>query len=309
MPMDEVIQVDGLVKRFGNLTAVDGVSFSVCRGEIFGIVGPNGAGKTTTLEIIEGLQRATSGQVRVLGMDINSTPVAIKERIGVQLQASAYFDYLTLVEILDLFGSFYSTHIPPMELLEMVDLQDKANTVLKKLSGGQKQRFTVAASLVNDPELIILDEPSTGLDPAARHSLWELIRRVHSQGKTLVLTTHYMEEAQTLCHRVAIMDRGKILALDSISKLIQSLDAAYRVILTTSKPLDLPREEPTLWEVEDPGNGDNASLRLRVKDPPKVLSKIMDQAARQGITIEDLQVVPATLEDVFLELTGHGILE
>lgn len=307
--MDEVIQVDGLVKRFGNLTAVDGVSFTVNRGEIFGIVGPNGAGKTTTLEIIEGLQRATTGQVRVLGMDINSTPVAIKERIGVQLQASAYFDYLTLVEILDLFGSFYSTHIPPMELLEMVDLQDKANTVLKKLSGGQKQRFTVAASLVNDPELIILDEPSTGLDPAARHSLWDLIRRVHSQGKTLVLTTHYMEEAQTLCHRVAIMDRGKILALDSIPKLIQSLDAAYRVILTTSKPLDLPREEPTLWEVEGPADGDNASLRLRVKDPPKVLSKIMDQAARQGITIEDLQVVPATLEDVFLELTGHGILD
>jgi len=307
--MDEVIQVDGLVKRFGNLTAVDGVSFTVNRGEIFGIVGPNGAGKTTTLEIIEGLQRATTGQVRVLEMDINSTPVAIKERIGVQLQASAYFDYLTLVEILDLFGSFYSTHIPPMELLEMVDLQDKANTVLKKLSGGQKQRFTVAASLVNDPELIILDEPSTGLDPAARHSLWDLIRRVHSQGKTLVLTTHYMEEAQTLCHRVAIMDRGKILALDSIPKLIQSLDAAYRVILTTSKPLDLPREEPTLWEVEGPADGDNASLRLRVKDPPKVLSKIMDQAARQGITIEDLQVVPATLEDVFLELTGHGILE
>lgn len=309
VPMDEVIQVDGLVKRFGNLTAVDGVSFTVNRGEIFGIVGPNGAGKTTTLEIIEGLQRATTGQVRVLGMDINSTPVAIKERIGVQLQASAYFDYLTLVEILDLFGSFYSTHIPPMELLEMVDLQDKANTVLKKLSGGQKQRFTVAASLVNDPELIILDEPSTGLDPAARHSLWDLIRRVHSQGKTLVLTTHYMEEAQTLCHRVAIMDRGKILALDSIPKLIQSLDAAYRVILTTSKPLDLPREEPPLWEVEGPADGDNASLRLRVKDPPKVLSKIMDQAARQGITIEDLQVVPATLEDVFLELTGHGMLD
>lgn len=186
VPMDEVIQVDGLVKRFGNLTAVDGVSFTVNRGEIFGIVGPNGAGKTTTLEIIEGLQRATTGQVRVLGMDINSTPVAIKERIGVQLQASAYFDYLTLVEILDLFGSFYSTHIPPMELLEMVDLQDKANTVLKKLSGGQKQRFTVAASLVNDPELIILDEPSTGLDPAARHSLWDLIRGVrHWLGGTV----------------------------------------------------------------------------------------------------------------------------
>jgi len=305
--MDEVIQVEGLVKQYGALTAVDNVSFSVRRGAIFGIVGPNGAGKTTTLEIIEGLQQATKGRIRVLGLDIGSATAKVKERIGVQLQASAYFDYLTLTEILKLFGSFYSTRIPPGELLEVVDLQDKANTVLNKLSGGQKQRFTVAASLVNDPELIILDEPTTGLDPAARRSLWELVRHVHTQEKTIVLTTHYMEEAQYLCHRVAIMDQGKIMALDSIPNLVRTLDAAYRVILTTSKPLDLPQEELAQLNVEEIGGDSAASLQLRVKDPPKVLSRILAWADQQRVTIEHMEVAPATLEDVFLELTGHRL--
>ena len=300
--MDEVIQVEGLVKRYGHLTAVDGVSFTVRRGEIFGIVGPNGAGKTTTLEIIEGLQPATQGRIRVLGMDVSAATADIKERIGVQLQASVYFDYLTLTEILDLFGSFYKTRIPPRGLLSTVALQDKANTVLKKLSGGQKQRFTVAASLVNDPELIILDEPTTGLDPAARRSLWELIGQIHSQGKTIVLTTHYMEEAQSLCHRVAIMDRGKIMALDTTQNLVRSLNDSYHVILTTSKSLELPQEEAALWSAE---SKDGHSLELRVQDPPQVLPRLMDWAAQQGVAIEHLEVVPASLEDVFLELTGR----
>ncbi len=307
--MDMVIEVEGLVKRFGPLTAVDGVSFSVRKGEVFGIVGPNGAGKTTTLEIIEGLQPASGGRASALGMDIASSPLGIKERIGVQIQASAYFDYLTLAEILDLFAGFYKTRVPSRELLEMVGLTDKAKTVLKKLSGGQKQRFTVAASLVNDPELVILDEPSTGLDPAARRSLWNLIRRIHGQNKTLVLTTHYMEEAQALCDRVAIMDRGKILALDTIPRLIQDLDASYRVILTTSKPLDLPPDGQGLWEPDAQGRDDPRSLRLKVNDPPGVLPRLIDLAARQGADIHDLQVIPATLEDVFLELTGRGIMD
>ena len=207
MTPDPVIQVDGLVKKFGALTAVNGVSFSVHRGEVFGIIGPNGAGKTTTLEIVEGLQKPTAGSVKVLSLGQNPRNASlIKERMGVQLQASTYFDHLTLTEILDLFGSFYHTRIPPKDLLARVDLLDKSDTILRKLSSGQKQRFSIVASLVNDPELLILDEPTTGLDPAARRSLWDLIKQIHADGKTIVLTPHYNEEAQFLYPRVAIID-------------------------------------------------------------------------------------------------------
>ena len=198
--MDEAIRVEGLFKRFGSVTAVHDVSFHVKPGEIFGILGPNGAGKTTTLEIIEGLQKPTEGQVHVLGMDVLREPARIKARIGVQLQSSAYFDYLTLSEILALLGSFYPKRVPPAALLEQVGLQGQAAQRVRHLSGGQKQRFTVAASLVNDPELVILDEPTTGLDPLARRNLWELIQEIHRQGVTVVLTTHYMDEAEALCH-------------------------------------------------------------------------------------------------------------
>ena len=204
--MSEAIQVEALVKRYGTLTAVDDVSFSVHEGEVFGILGPNGAGKTTTLEIIEGLQQPTAGRTLVMGMDSQREAAQVKERIGVQLQASAYFEYLTLTEILDLFGRFYPRRLPPGELLEKVDLTDKANTTVSKLSGGQKQRFTIAATLVNDPEVVFLDEPTTGLDPQARRNLWDFIQEIRGEGRTVVLTTHYMEEAQLLCQRVAIMD-------------------------------------------------------------------------------------------------------
>ncbi len=304
--MEEVIQVEGLVKRFGSVTAVDGVSFAVRKGEIFGLIGPNGAGKTTTLEIIEGLQRPSQGRVKVLGLDVGGEAAQVKERIGVQLQASAYFDYLTLKEILELFGSFYRRRVSARELLEQVDLADRADTVLKKLSGGQKQRFTVAASLVNDPELIILDEPTTGLDPAARRSLWNLIRQIHGQGKTIILTTHYMDEAESLCHRVAIMDQGKVLALDTVPRLVRLLEKAYRLVLETSGPLDLPREA---WGLEDGDYGQGCSVTLTVKEPAQVLARVMEEAERQGVTIEHLSVTPATLEDVFLELTGHHLLD
>ena len=213
--MSEAIRVAGLVKRFGSFTAVDGVSFVVKEGEIFGILGPNGAGKTTTLEIIEGLQSPTEGQVSVLGKDVRREPNRIKARIGVQLQSSAYFNYLTLREILRLLGSFYPRSVATDELLDLVGLADKAGSRVDQLSVGQRQRFTVAASLVNDPELVILDEPTTGLDPQARHNLWDLIREIHARKVTVVLTTHYMEEAELLCQRLAIMDRGRIVAIDS----------------------------------------------------------------------------------------------
>ena len=199
--MADVIGVESLTKRYDDLVAVDDISFSVRRGEVFGILGPNGAGKTTTLECIEGLLTPTAGSISVLGMDIADDAERIKRRIGVQLQASAYFDYLTLREILDLFALIYRSSASPDGLLAAVGLEDKADTTVAKLSGGQQQRFTIAATLVNDPELIFLDEPTAGLDPNARRDLWEFVQTANRQGRTIVLTTHYMEEAEFLCDR------------------------------------------------------------------------------------------------------------
>ena len=305
--MNEVIQVRGLVKRYGSLTAVDGVSFTVQRGEVFGILGPNGAGKTTTLEIIEGLQPPTEGETRVLGVDTRRDPLRVKGRIGVQLQASAYFDYLTLHEILTLFGTFYPRRVPADELLDAVGLADRSRTTLKKLSGGQKQRFTVAASLVNDPEVVILDEPTTGLDPQARRNLWELIRQIHTNGKTVVLTTHYIEEAEALCHRVAIMDAGRIVALDTPSGLLLRIERPYSVKLSTARGLSPQEMESLRPTPDDVLTADGVSCELRVKDAPQAMAHILAWASNGGIALDRLQVVQATLEDVFLELTGKEL--
>ena len=235
--MERAIRVEGLTKCFGGFTAVRDVSFSVQSGEIFGILGPNGAGKTTTLEIVEGLLKPTHGQVNVLGLDIARDSAQVKARIGVQLQSSAYYDYLNLREILALIGSFYPKRISPDMLLEQVGLQDKATHRVRQLSGGQQQRFTVAASLVNDPELVILDEPTTGLAPQARRNIWNLIREINQRNVTVVLTTHYMDEAESLCHRLAIMDRGKVVATDSPQNLISNLKSTYTVSLMSLDPL------------------------------------------------------------------------
>ena len=305
--MDDVIQVRGLVKRYGPLTAVDGISFTVHRGEVFGILGPNGAGKTTTLEVIEGLQSPTAGETAVLGVDTRRDPQQVKGRIGVQLQASAYFDFLTLHEILTLFGTFYPRRIPADELLEVVGLADRSGTTLKKLSGGQKQRFTVAASLVNDPEVVILDEPTTGLDPQARHNLWDLIRQIHSDGRTVVLTTHYMEEAQALCDRVAIMDAGRIVALDTPSGLLLRIERPYSVKLSTARELSPQEVEALRPSPEDELTANGASCELRVKDASQTMAHVLEWASDSGITLEHLEVVPSTLEDVFLELTGKEL--
>ena len=297
----------GLVKRYGSLTAVDGVSFTVQRGEVFGILGPNGAGKTTTLEIIEGLQSPTEGETWVLGVNTRRDPLRVKGRIGVQLQASAYFDYLTLHEILTLFGTFYPRCVPADELLDAVGLADRSKTTLKKLSGGQKQRFTVAASLVNDPEVVILDEPTTGLDPQARRNLWELIRQIHTNGKTVVLTTHYIEEAEALCHRVAIMDAGRIVALDTPSGLLLRIERPYSVKLSTARGLSPQEMESLRPTPDDVLTADGVSCELRVKDAPQAMAHVLAWASNGGIALDRLQVVQATLEDVFLELTGKEL--
>jgi ABC-2 type transport system ATP-binding protein len=310
------VEVHDLVKEFpspegGTLTAVDHVSFEVHRGEVFGFLGPNGAGKTTTLEIVEGLTPPTSGRTNVLGLDSVKDRDAMQQRIGVQLQSSAYFQYLTLEEILDLFGSFYERAVAPEVLLEKVGLQEKRKALVGHLSGGQAQRFSIVAAMVNDPDVVFLDEPTTGLDPQARRNLWDLIEHINRvEGKTIVMTTHYMEEAQVLCDRVAIIDQGRVQALDSPLGLVHQLPAAYRIHFATSSDLnendlkDLPGVQgvtPVLL-----GGFDYELAVARARD---TLPAFLDWTKENDVEVEDVQVVPATLEDVFLSLTGRSLRE
>lgn len=221
-----IISVNNLVKNYGNFTAVQGISFEVFEGEIFGLLGPNGAGKSTTLEIIETLREKTSGKIVVDGIDLDKNPSGIKKIIGVQLQTSGYYPGLNLVELIKLFGGLYNKKVDALAFLDSVNLRDKAKAKFKELSGGQKQRFSVATTLINEPKIIFLDEPTTGLDPQARRNLWELIRSIRDKGTTVILTTHYMDEAEYLCDRVAIIESGKIVAIDSPDKLIDDLVAS-----------------------------------------------------------------------------------
>jgi ABC-2 type transport system ATP-binding protein len=220
-----IISVEHLVKNYGNFEAVKGISFEVYENEVFGLLGPNGAGKSTTLEIIETLRPKTNGKVTVDGIDLDKDPQEIKKIIGVQLQTSGYYPNLTLVELINLFAGLYNRKVNTMELLDMVNLRDKAKSKVKELSGGQKQRFSIATTLINNPKIIFLDEPTTGLDPQARRNLWDLVRQIRSQGTTVIITTHYMDEAEYLCDRVAIVDSGKIVALNTPDKLIDELVA------------------------------------------------------------------------------------
>lgn len=226
MKDNKVIEVNGLVKKYDHFTAVKGISFDVFEGEIFGLLGPNGAGKSTTLEIIETLRDKTSGSVKVFGYDLDHDAANIKKIIGVQLQASGYYPALNLMELIELFAGLYNRKVKPLEYLKLVNLKDKARAKFKQLSGGQKQRFSIATTLINQPKIVFLDEPTTGLDPQARRNLWELILQIRDQGATIVITTHYMDEAEYLCDRVGIIDSGQIIAIDSPEKLIDDLVAS-----------------------------------------------------------------------------------
>ena len=218
-----IIQVRDLVKNYGNFEAVKGLSFEVYQGEIFGLLGPNGAGKSTTLEIIETLRPKTSGKIFVDGMDLDVQPQEIKKIIGVQLQTSGFYPGLNLVELIHLFSGLYNNKTDALELLDLVNLRDKAKAKVKELSGGQKQRFSIATTLINEPKIIFLDEATTGLDPQARRNLWDLVKQIRAKGTTVIITTHYMDEAEYLCDRVAIVDSGRIVALNTPDKLIDEL--------------------------------------------------------------------------------------
>ncbi|MFD0536498.1 ABC transporter ATP-binding protein [Actinomadura luteofluorescens] len=296
--MAQTIEVTGLRKRYGDVRAVDGVTFAVEEGEFFGILGPNGAGKTTTLEIIEGLREPDEGDLTVLGLSPWPRNSKLLPRIGVQLQASSFFERLTAREQLRTFGSLYGVPAKKADaMLELVGLDDKADTRVEKLSGGQAQRLSIACALVHDPELVFLDEPTAALDPQARRNLWDVLRSINTEGRTIVLTTHYMDEAESLCDRVAIMDAGRILRLGPPAVLVRGLDAPARISIA-SGVLDVAdaRLLPGADEAED----DGVSLTISTRDPSAVVAAMAAKDALDGV-----QIRGATLEDVFLELTGR----
>ena len=302
---DVVIRVRGLIKRYGDVHAVDGIDFDVAPGEVFGLLGPNGAGKTTTVEILEGLRQPDGGHAIVLGVDVAKGSDSLKPRIGISLQTAALYPNLSVVEVIDLFRSFYATALPTAELIEMLELGERKNARTKDLSGGQRQRLAVALALVNDPELIFLDEPTTGLDPAARRALWDLIRGLKARGRSVLLTTHYMEEAEVLCDRIAIMDHGHILEMgtvdDLISKRFKERAVRFDVIEAIGDP-DLIR----LPEVTSVKHDDGAVL-LYTRDVAATVGALLVLTESHGIEPQNLGIRRATLEDVFLDLTGRAL--
>jgi len=304
------IEVRDVKKYYGATQAVDGVSFTVGQGEIFGMLGPNGAGKTTTTEILEGLRPPDSGVVRVLELDVAREPQKIKERIGVQLQTTALYPRLTVREVLDLFVTFYRGETRGTgELIEMMNLGEKQNTRSMDLSGGQRQRLSVALALINKPEILFLDEPTTGLDPQARRSLWNVIRTVNREGTTVFITTHYMDEAETLCQRVAVVDRGRIIALDTPQELIRQ---SFRETAIEFDQKGEKAPEGTfrgLKGVTRPAVRENGHVTIYTEDAAITLGGLTDLAEAGTIRFDDLHLRRATLEDVFLKLTGKRIRE
>jgi ABC-2 type transport system ATP-binding protein len=302
---EPVIHVDDLKKCYGDVKAVDGVTFEVARGEVFGMLGPNGAGKTTTIEVLEGLRHPDSGSVRVFGLDVVHHPEAIKQRIGVQLQSVSLYPRLTVTELLDLFGSFFSHHLPTKQLIDAVDLGERAKDRSMNLSGGQQQRLSIALALVNDPELVFLDEPTTGLDPQARRSLWDLIKGLQEKGKSVMLTTHYMEEATELCDRVAIMDHGHILEMGSVPELI-GRRFKERAVFFDSNP-KLPTDQLAgLGGVTRAAQEDGQTV-LYSKDVAGTIGALLATADGLNVEPHNLGIRQATLEDVFLDLTGRAL--
>jgi ABC-2 type transport system ATP-binding protein len=300
----KVVKVKRLRKTYGKTVAVEDISFEVYEGEIFGMVGPNGAGKTTTIECIEGLRQPDEGDIEVLGLDPKKDETALRERIGVQLQTSALQDRIKVWEALDLYASFYPKSTDWEVLIERLGLADKRNNYFDKLSGGQKQRVFVALALVNDPEVVFLDELTTGLDPRARHSIWDLVRDIQKSGKTVILTTHFMEEAERLCDRVAIVDHGCIVALDSPEDLIQSLGAENRIIFNVENANEHPGEKlkgtAGVTKVEMIGD------RVVVYGTGNELAgKVVNALTSKGIRFNNLRTEQPNLEDVFLTLTGR----
>ncbi|MFD9128956.1 ABC transporter ATP-binding protein [Kitasatospora sp. NPDC059571] len=301
--MTAAISADGVRKRYGDVQAVDGVSLNVEVGEFYGILGPNGAGKTTTLEILEGIREPDEGRVELLGLNPWPRNSKLLPRIGVQFQASAFFNRLTARETIRTFGSFYGVGARTADaMLERVGLAESAGIRTEKLSGGQAQRLSIACALAHDPELVFLDEPTTGLDPQARRNLWDLLRDINAEGRTVVLTTHYLDEAELLCDRVSVMDHGKVLRTGAPATLIREIDDTVRISVESGLlPVDTARDLFAAAGADiNALDDDGVSLAVSTRLPAPVLSVLAEQNALRG-----LEVRGATLEDVFLQLTGR----
>ena len=298
-----IIEVEQLRKTYGDIAAVDGVSFSVEEGEIFGILGPNGAGKTTTVECIVGLRVADSGAIRVLGLDPRTERDRMREDVGVQLQESVLPSKIKVGEALDLYHSFYRRAADPDRLLDLLGLSVKRDVYFKNLSGGQKQRLSIALALVGDPKVAVLDELTTGLDPQTRRDTWELIEGVRDRGVTIILVTHFMDEAERLCDRVALVDRGKIVALDSPDGLAQRVRSGKSVRFTPSAPFDdgLLTDLPDVQSVERQGE------RVVVHGSGDLVNAVILALAAAGVTAQKVELDTPSLEDAFVNLTGRGL--
>jgi len=300
------VEVDKLVKNYGSLRAVDGISFYINRGEIFGLLGPNGAGKTTTVEIMEGLRKPDGGKVSISGLDPQKNDFGLKQIMGVQLQKSAMEERIKAREALQLFGSYYKKSISPDELLDLVGMGDKKNTFFARLSGGQQQRLSLAIALVNDPQMIFLDEPTTGLDAQARRSIWDIIKKLRAQNKTLLMTTHYIEEAEFLCDRVAIIDYGKIISEGTPRELIENSGILHRINFQVKRPLT-PASLEKLEKLHGMLEVRNDMYSLRSNQTGKPLVDLVKLLEEERNELTDLHLETPTLEDVFLKLTGRRL--
>jgi len=306
-----IIQVSDLYKSYGDIKAVQGISFDVKEGEIFGMLGPNGAGKTTTVEIIEGIREPDSGSVTVLGLDALKNVRAVKERIGIQLQQPALFPTLNVQEIVNFFRNLYKKTMPAADVINMVSLEESRKVLVKNLSGGQQQRLSLALAFVNDPDIMFLDEPTTGLDPQARRSMWEVIENLRMTGKTVFLTTHYMEEAERLCDRIAVMDHGEIIALGRPQQMIKE---HFKERAIQFKMTDYPSKEALTGlagvnsiATEKKVNDEEEETVLYSDNITATIAALMDLASGMNSEVYDLFVRQASLEDVFLKLTGRRI--
>jgi ABC-2 type transport system ATP-binding protein len=302
---DLAIEVEGLVKRFDALSAVDGVSFAVRAGTCLGLLGPNGAGKTTTVEILEGLQAATAGTVRVLGQGWDRDGDRLRARIGICLQETRFYEKMTVRETVTLFRSFYPRGIGVEEAIQLVALEEKRDGRVGKLSGGQRQRLALAVALVGDPEVLFLDEPTTGLDPASRRGLWDVIESLKARGRTVVLTTHYMEEAERLCDQVVIVDHGKVVAQGTPAELVARFGGSQVIEFQARPPLseDVARALPGCSEVRSR----NGTVQLSVHGLPETLPALLRAVEVAGSTLVQLTTHAPTLDDVFLHLTGRSL--
>jgi ABC-2 type transport system ATP-binding protein len=303
------VTVRNLTKNYGSLSAVKGIDFEIRTGEVFGLLGPNGAGKTTTVEILEGLRTRSTGEVSVLGVDPGENARGLKDRIGVCLQATRLSDKITVAEAMRLFASLYSREVERDGLLKRLQLWDKRNEMYAKLSGGQKQRLALALALVNDPQMLFLDEPSTGLDPQARHEIHLLVQEWRAERRTILLTTHYIEEAERLCDRVAIIDEGRIIAMGTPAEVQARTLGASRVEIRVSPPVPEGRT-PTLGEAQNlQVSPDRQTLTVSAHQPARALVELVKWVDQEGLELIDVQLKRPTLEDVFIELTGKSLRE